>query len=130
MPVEPGNTVRFPKDTSSNGRSVSIHPDEALLGPQGQDNRPGRVIGTVLFGTLHVPRAERRRRRVQPQLAARPARKARGALTGLGALIGAPSPYYHGPFGIRFFLSERTAVHVTRQHSGGSGMKLRFPARA
>jgi Transposase DDE domain/Transposase domain (DUF772) len=43
MPFEPGKTVRFPKDTcaacplrarctaSSNGRSVSIHPDEALL---------------------------------------------------------------------------------------------------
>jgi DDE family transposase len=43
MPFEPGRTVRFPKDTcaacplqarcttSSNGRSVSIHPDEALL---------------------------------------------------------------------------------------------------
>jgi hypothetical protein len=54
MPVEPGKTVRFPKDTSSNGRSVSIHPDETLLGPQGQDNRPGRDIGTVLFGTLYV----------------------------------------------------------------------------
>ncbi|HEX5297360.1 MAG TPA: IS1182 family transposase [Streptosporangiaceae bacterium] len=43
MPFEPGKTVRFPKDTcaacplrarctaSSNGRSVAIHPDEALL---------------------------------------------------------------------------------------------------
>ena len=43
MPFEPGRTVRFPKGTcaacplqarcttSSNGRSVSIHPDEALL---------------------------------------------------------------------------------------------------
>jgi hypothetical protein len=43
MPFEPGRTVRFPKHTcaacplrarcttSSNGRSVSIHPDEALL---------------------------------------------------------------------------------------------------
>ncbi len=43
MPFEPGRTVRFPKDTcaacplrarcttSSHGRSVSIHPDEALL---------------------------------------------------------------------------------------------------
>jgi DDE family transposase/transposase-like protein DUF772 len=43
MPFEPGRTVRFPKDTcaacplrqrcttSSNGRSVAIHPDEALL---------------------------------------------------------------------------------------------------
>ena len=43
MPFEPGKTVRFPKDTcaacplrgrctaSSHGRSVSIHPDEALL---------------------------------------------------------------------------------------------------
>lgn len=43
MPVEPGRTVRFPAGTcaacplqarctaSSNGRSVSIHPDEALL---------------------------------------------------------------------------------------------------
>jgi Transposase DDE domain/Transposase domain (DUF772) len=43
MPFAPGRTVRFPKDTcaacplrarctaSSNGRSVSIHPDEALL---------------------------------------------------------------------------------------------------
>jgi Transposase DDE domain/Transposase domain (DUF772) len=43
MPFEPGRTVRFPKDTcaacplrarcttSSHGRSVSVHPDEALL---------------------------------------------------------------------------------------------------
>ena len=43
MPFEPGRTVRFPKDTcaacplrarcttSSHGRSVAIHPDEALL---------------------------------------------------------------------------------------------------
>ena len=43
MPFQPGKTVRFPKDTcatcplrercttSSNGRSVSVHPDEALL---------------------------------------------------------------------------------------------------
>ena len=43
MPFEPGQTVRFPKracaacplrarcTTSSNGRSVAIHPDEALL---------------------------------------------------------------------------------------------------
>ena len=43
MPFQPGKTVRFPKDTcaacplrahctaSSNGRSVAIHPDEALL---------------------------------------------------------------------------------------------------
>ena len=43
MPFEPGKTVHFPKDTcaacplrarcttSSNGRSVAIHPDEALL---------------------------------------------------------------------------------------------------
>ena len=43
MPFEPGKTVRFPKDTcaacplrqrcttSSHGRSVAIHPDEALL---------------------------------------------------------------------------------------------------
>jgi transposase len=43
MPFEPGRTVRFPKrtcaacplqarcTTSSNGRSVSVHPDEALL---------------------------------------------------------------------------------------------------
>jgi len=43
MPFEPGRTARFPKDTcaacplrvrctaSSNGRSVAIHPDEALL---------------------------------------------------------------------------------------------------
>jgi hypothetical protein len=42
MPFEPGKTVRFPKDlcaacplrarctTSSNGRSVAVHPDEAL----------------------------------------------------------------------------------------------------
>ena len=58
MPFEPGKTVRFPKDTcaacplrdrctaSSNGRSVAIHPDEALLAelrqrqqtPQGRAN--------------------------------------------------------------------------------------------
>ena len=66
MPFDPGKTVRFPKDTcaacplrercttSSNGRSVSIHPDEALLAelrqrqqtPEGARTartRPGRA---------------------------------------------------------------------------------------
>jgi Transposase DDE domain/Transposase domain (DUF772) len=56
MPFEPGRTVRFPKDTcaacplrqrctaSSAGRSVSIHPDEALLAGlrQRQQTREGR----------------------------------------------------------------------------------------
>ena len=54
MPFEPGKTVRFPKDTcaacplrqrctaSSNGRSVSIHPDEALLaGLRQRQQTPG-----------------------------------------------------------------------------------------
>jgi transposase len=57
MPFEPGRTVRFPKSTcaacplqarcttSSNGRSVSIHPDEALLAElrQRQQNPDGRA---------------------------------------------------------------------------------------
>ncbi len=34
------------------------------------------------------------------------------------------------PRSVRDNLSELTVVHVTRQHSGGSGMTLRFPARA
>ena len=43
MPVEPGKAARFPKDAaSSNGCSVSIHPDEVLPGPQGHGDRPGR----------------------------------------------------------------------------------------
>jgi hypothetical protein len=57
MPFEAGKTVRFPKDTcaacplrerctaSSNGRSVSIHPDEALLAElrQRQQTPAGRA---------------------------------------------------------------------------------------
>ncbi len=57
MPFAPGKTVRFPKDTcaacplrarcttSSNGRSVSIHPDEALLAElrQRQQTPDGRA---------------------------------------------------------------------------------------
>ncbi len=57
MPFEPGRTVRFPKHacaacplrqrctTSSNGRSVSIHPDEALLAElrQRQQTPDGRA---------------------------------------------------------------------------------------
>jgi Transposase DDE domain/Transposase domain (DUF772) len=57
MPLQPGKTVRFPKDTcaacplrqrcttSSNGRSVSIHPDEALLAElrQRQQTPAGRA---------------------------------------------------------------------------------------
>ena len=57
MPFEPGKTVRFPKDTcaacplrarctaSSHGRSVSIHPDEALLAElrQRQQTPEGRA---------------------------------------------------------------------------------------
>jgi transposase len=51
MPFEPGRTVRFPKDTcaacplrarcttSSHGRSVAIHPDEALLAELRQRQR-------------------------------------------------------------------------------------------
>jgi transposase len=57
MPFEPGRTVRFPKDTcaacplrarcttSSSGRSVAIHPDEALLAElrQRQQTPAGRA---------------------------------------------------------------------------------------
>jgi hypothetical protein len=57
MPFQPGKTVRFPKDTcaacplrtrcttSSNGRSVAIHPDEALLAElrQRQQTPKGRA---------------------------------------------------------------------------------------
>ena len=57
MPFEPGRTVRFPKGTcaacplrarctaSSNGRSVSVHPDEALLAElrQRQQTPAGRA---------------------------------------------------------------------------------------
>jgi transposase len=57
MPFEPGKTVRFPKGTcaacplrarcttSSNGRSVSVHPDEALLAElrQRQQSPDGRA---------------------------------------------------------------------------------------
>ena len=57
MPFAPGTTVRFPKDTcaacplrarcttSSNGRSVAIHPDEALLAElrQRQQDPDGRA---------------------------------------------------------------------------------------
>ena len=58
MPFRPGKTVRFPKDTCtacplrqrctttrSNGRSVSVHPDEELLAElrQRQQTPDGRV---------------------------------------------------------------------------------------
>ncbi len=57
MPFQPGKTVRFPKDTcaacplrvrctaSSNGRSIAIHPDEALLAElrQRQQTPEGRA---------------------------------------------------------------------------------------
>ena len=57
MPFRPGKTVRFPKDTcaacplrqrcttSSNGRSVSVHPDEELLAElrRRQQTPEGRV---------------------------------------------------------------------------------------
>ena len=57
MPFAPGKTIRFPKDTcaacplrarcttSSNGRSVAIHPDEALLAElrQRQQTPEGRA---------------------------------------------------------------------------------------
>jgi hypothetical protein len=57
MPFRPGKTVRFPKDTcaacplrqrcttSSNGRSVSVHPDEELLAElrRSQQTPDGRV---------------------------------------------------------------------------------------
>jgi hypothetical protein len=57
MPFQPGKTVHFPKDTcaacplraccttSSNGRSVSVHPDEALLAElrQRQQTPAGRA---------------------------------------------------------------------------------------
>jgi len=57
MPFQPGKTVRFPKDicaacplrarctTSSNGRSVAVHPDEALLAElrQRQQTPAGRA---------------------------------------------------------------------------------------
>ena len=57
MPFQPGKTVRFPKatcaacplrercTTSSNGRSVAIHPDEALLAElrQRQQTPAGRA---------------------------------------------------------------------------------------
>ena len=81
MPFEPGKTVRFPKDTcaacplrarcttSSAGRSVSIHPDEALLAelrqrqqtPQGRAKLRERVA--VEHVLAHVGRWQGRRAR-------------------------------------------------------------------
>ena len=81
MPFEPGKTVRFPKDTcaacplrqrctaSSNGRSVSIHPDEALLAelrqrqqtPQGRAKLRERVA--VEHALAHVGYWQGRRAR-------------------------------------------------------------------
>jgi hypothetical protein len=81
MPFEPGKTVRFPKGTcaacplrqrcttSSNGRSVSIHPDEALLAelrqrqqtPQGREELRERVA--VEHALAHVGHWQGRRAR-------------------------------------------------------------------
>ena len=81
MPFEPGTTVRFPKDTcaacplrarctaSSHGRSVAIHPDEALLAelrqrqqtPQGRAKLRERVA--VEHALAHVGHWQGRRAR-------------------------------------------------------------------
>jgi hypothetical protein len=81
MPFEPGKTVRFPKatcaacplrqrcTTSSTGRSVSIHPDEALLSelrqrqqtPQGREELRERV--QVEHALAHVGHWQGRRAR-------------------------------------------------------------------
>ena len=81
MPFEPGKIVRFPKDTcaacplrdrcttSSHGRSVAIHPDEALLAelrqrqqtPQGRDELRERVA--VEHALAHVGHWQGRRAR-------------------------------------------------------------------
>jgi Transposase DDE domain/Transposase domain (DUF772) len=81
MPFQPGKTVRFPKDTcaacplrarctaSSNGRSVAIHPDEALLAelrqrqqtPQGRAKLRERVA--VEHALAHVGHWQGRRAR-------------------------------------------------------------------
>jgi len=81
MPFEPGKTVRFPKGTcaacplrarctaSSNGRSVAIHPDEALLAelrhrqqtPQGRAKLRERVA--VEHTLAHVGHWQGRRAR-------------------------------------------------------------------
>jgi Transposase DDE domain/Transposase domain (DUF772) len=81
MPFEPGKTVRFPAatctacplqarcTTSSNGRSVAIHPDEALLaelrhrqqGPDGRAKLRERVA--VEHALAHVGRWQGRRAR-------------------------------------------------------------------
>jgi len=81
MPFRPGSTVRFPKGTcapcplrerctaSSSGRSVSVHPDEALLAelrqrqqtPQGRAKLRERVA--VEHALAHVGRWQGRRAR-------------------------------------------------------------------
>jgi hypothetical protein len=81
MPFEPGRTVRFPKGTcaacplrerctaSSNGRSVSIHPDEALLAelrhrqqtPEGRGELRERVA--VEHALAHIGHWQARRAR-------------------------------------------------------------------
>ena len=81
MPFGPGKTVRFPKGTcaacplrqrcttSGNGRSVSIHPDEALLAelrqrqqtPQGREKLRERVA--VEHALAHVGHLQGRRAR-------------------------------------------------------------------
>jgi hypothetical protein len=81
MPFEPGKTVRFPKNTcaacplrarcttSSNGRSVAIHPDEALLAelrqrqqtPQGRAELRERV--QVEHALAHIGHWQGRRAR-------------------------------------------------------------------
>jgi lambda repressor-like predicted transcriptional regulator len=81
VPFQPGSTVRFPRETcaacplrarctaSSNGRSVSIHPDEALLAelrrrqqdPEGRAKLRERVA--VEHALAHVGRWQGRRAR-------------------------------------------------------------------
>ena len=81
MPFQPGKTVRFPRDTcaacplrqrctaSSTGRSVSIHPDEALLAelrqrqqtPEGREELRERV--QVEHALAHVGHWQGRRAR-------------------------------------------------------------------
>ncbi len=81
MPFQPGKTVRFPKDTcaacplrqrcttSSSGRSVAIHPDEALLAelrqrqqtPEGREELRERVA--VEHTLAHVGHWQGRRAR-------------------------------------------------------------------
>jgi hypothetical protein len=73
MPFQPGKTVHFPKDAcaacplrarctaSSHGRSVAVHPDEALLAELPAPADPARARGTA--------RTRRRRARPRPRRA-------------------------------------------------------------